>query len=798
MGDLRHLTYDEINKITSDVRYQKTDIKNILRSKGKVYKLSQGDISKIKKKITEMSSRSNLPRYLKEEEISYLVDDLPEIPSCIAEIQKFNKKQIIESLKFDLRTFKICPSKENLETIRKKILESYLRSSCRSGDSVGSNGAMALGATMTQTALDAFHTSGTENSQEEEERLLKDLMTPSSKKTSGSCNVHYMDKNLTREEILRTHEKKMQGISFRDLIITTDILDDVPEESLEWYDNYMLIFGKKVDTSNKFMRVKLNTYKCYVHGISLSEISSVLEKTTRSQTGKNIIYCVYSSNFEGIIDIHVDTEFISSSVQEFVEKGKTFKTCEKRFRGKTIETDEGKKRTYLKTVFDIDSKMDDLIYIFLNVILKEECFGDILLKGIKGVERISIVDHSLSLYMKFKKVWSDKEVGKYMSKDFNVKPSEIYRLYYCYVEYHSINILGIPSDKFIKFTESCGMKLVDNQLSSELRPYFVVILPEVPDMKIKEDDDGANKEMIGEFRFEKVGDDVYDRLTKKIAITPEEPMALLSRKLEDSKEELKNSIANSDKEMEITDFPPVYRYGTYCYLRVYGKNILSHLLRDRSIDPYFTCSNNVNDVMDYYGIESARLFFIKGYQSVSDIEKMNPVNIELLVDFQTSMGQILSVTSTDIAKHGKNSLVSASFEQPLEAFRKSSSIGSTDIINNVPSCLMTGRQCTNGTGASVIEFDTDYLKDENNKFAKSKLKDIKISAIKRDEILGNCFGSGNYVKDDDDSDKEENEALVATEEYTPVSLFKDSSAGPNIDVETSDMGIEFDDSLFDV
>tara|TARA_A100001015_G_C14482762_1_gene516204 strand:+ start:81 stop:416 length:336 start_codon:yes stop_codon:yes gene_type:complete len=111
---------------------------------------------------------------------------------------------------------------------------------------------------------------------------------------------------------------------------------------------------------------------------------------------------------------------------------------------------------------------------------------------------------------------------------------------------------------------------------------------------------------------------------------------------------------------------------------------------------------------------------------------------------------------------------------------------------------MTGRQCTNGTGMPVVEFDTDYIKDENNKFKKTKVKDIKISTIKRDEILGNCFGSGNYVRDDGDSDKEENEALVATEEYTPVSLFKDSITNRDIEVETSNVMTDADDSLFDV
>ena len=173
MAQLRHLTYKEINEITSGAKHQKTDIKNVLRAKGKIYKLTTGDISKLKKKIEQFSINSDIPRYLTKEEINFLVGDLPAIPSCVREIKEFNRKQIIDSLKFDLRTFKVCPNESSLKSLKDKIMKTYLKTICQAGDSVGSNGAMALGASMTQAALDAFHTSGTENSHEEEEKLFQ-------------------------------------------------------------------------------------------------------------------------------------------------------------------------------------------------------------------------------------------------------------------------------------------------------------------------------------------------------------------------------------------------------------------------------------------------------------------------------------------------------------------------------------------------------------------------------------------------------------------------------------------------
>ena len=209
--------------------------------------------------------------------------------------------------------------------------------------------------------------------------------------------------------------------------------------------------------------------------------------------------------------------------------------------------------------------------------------------------------------------------------------------------------------------------------------------------------------IVGQPRFVKDGDVVYDRLNDKQLVSAEEPMELISRKLRDAEDLLKRKVFEEEAS-GIEEFPEIYRYGTYCYLKVYGKNIISKLLMEKFVDPHYTASNSVNDIMTYYGIEAARLFFVREYTSNGEIQKMNPVNIELLVDFQTAMGQISAVTSTEIAKQGKSALVAASFEQPLEAFKKSSSMGTKDVINNIPSCLMSGRRCNNGDGCSICRF----------------------------------------------------------------------------------------------
>ena len=188
------------------------------------------------------------------------------------------------------------------------------------------------------------------------------------------------------------------------------------------------------------------------------------------------------------------------------------------------------------------------------------------------------------------------------------------------------------------------MTFVEDHTDSSFKPYCVFLLPEVPDSLIKETDvdsiedenrKKAVEKMVGENRFEKQDDVIYDRLNDKQVVTPEEPMQLISRKFKEAEDSLKEMVLSSDEVTQIDEFPEIYRYGNYCYIKVYGKNIVGKLLRENSVDPYFTSSNSVNDIMTYYGIEASRLFFVREYTSNGEIQKMNPVNIELLVDFQT-------------------------------------------------------------------------------------------------------------------------------------------------------------------
>ena len=787
MTTLRRLDPKEIQFITKDVKNQKLDIIRLLKSKVKVYKMTKSELTKMKKYVESLVSNPNTPRYLEDEELDYLTQVIPEVPTCITEIAKFNRERIVKKIRFDLSTMKICPRPETMESLRSKIYESFMRSLCEPGESVGNNGAAGIGRLLTQMSLNSFHTAGSSSSTTVGIKTIEKLFNPNTKRNTVTATIHFKDKNLTSEEIFRTYTQKLRGVSVQTLTHYTEIMEAVPPEDEGWYQNYETVYSTSVTRSSVFLRIHLNTYRCYIYDIDIREIVDMIEKTTRTETGKKSVRCVASPTFQGLIDVHAEPEFIRRTVEEFSTSGKTFRGCErKRLGGKKkeeIEFTTDERRTFLKTSFDSEGSLKDMSSIFLSIIL-EGCFKDMVMIGIKGIDYIRTVSEKLVSHLKFSRIYSDRDLEKYTSKPFNVKFDDFYRVFYIHIDYFALYIIGIPEEKFVKFFELCGIKIIDKNFGNTDFNYCVGVMPEVPDEMYKTE----TGEMVP--RFEKRDGVVYDLKEDKEVVTSEEPTRLLSRKLDESSLQLKETVKTTDNIN--FDFPEIYRYGYYCYAKATGSNMIQSILRDKLVDSRHTSSDNALEVYEMHGIEASRLFFIREYTSNDSIQKMNPTNIELLVDFQTAMGQLYSVTATDIAKHGKSALVAASFQQPIEAFRKAGAIGSEDKINNIPSCLFTGKKMPNGTGSVEVVFDDAYLENPENKIDETKeARQIDTSEVTTKEMLGSCFGSGKYVRkvDGDESEDEDDTSMgIATQ------TGGDERGLPDIDLAEGD----FDDELFDL
>lgn len=808
MTSLRLLTKKELDFLLKDVKNEKQELAYFLKNKIRVYSLTQSEIKRIKIIIDKVTSEKNLPRYLKEDELNEIVSVIPAPPSCISEVSEFNKKVIRESLKNQLMIHKISPKKENIQKLKDRIYETFLRSLCHPGESVGSNGANSIGQLLTQINLNTFHSSGSAESSDLSS--VEELFNISAERKQDTCTVHFRNKNLTKEEIFKSYNQKLKGINLKDIVIDTEIFHRLPEKDEVWYNNYEKIKNIKIPRSMSFLRIKLNKYKCFLYDISAPDVISIIQKTTRND-GKNTVTCVPTSTPEGIIDIHVDEVFIVKIVNEFITKGKSFKDCKNRkFSikkgtnslstlkekiGKEREKGERKKileesiakedyssvtSSFIKGSLSSSENIKDLIDIFLDEILVT-CFGEMKLIGIKGLENTNTITINMMNFLNFTRF---QDLEKVKSDG---------RFYNAYVDYNVINILGVPEEKIINFIESCGIKIVENNLSGP-SPNCIVFLPDFPEEKFE-----------GKMRYKKTkNNSIFDLKENKEINTLEEPLELMGRKLKESEEEIRRNIKTMILDEGINgfenfQFPEIYRNGYYNYIKAYGSNIFTRLISNKLVDPRFSMSDNVNDINKYYGIEASRLFLIREYSSNDSIRKMNHVNIDLLVDFQTTMGHLTSVSSTDIAKYSNSALSVSAFEQPMLAFQKASTIGTKDVINNISSCLMTGKKFKNGTGIVEIDFEDSYLKDDENKIREIETKQIGLKDVKQSEIEGGCFGSGKYVQDS--AMKQEDNPLkdILEEETTDDEEIFGSTDDEEIDLDL-DLNLEGadDEDFFDI
>ena len=60
MSGMRYLTNQEINFITKDIKGKKAEVKNILKTKIRVYKLSKKELDKLKKTFERLFQEKNI------------------------------------------------------------------------------------------------------------------------------------------------------------------------------------------------------------------------------------------------------------------------------------------------------------------------------------------------------------------------------------------------------------------------------------------------------------------------------------------------------------------------------------------------------------------------------------------------------------------------------------------------------------------------------------------------------------------------------------------------------------------
>jgi len=154
---------------------------------------------------------------------------------------------------------------------------------------------------------------------------------------------------------------------------------------------------------------------------------------------------------------------------------------------------------------------------------------------------------------------------------------------------------------------------------------------------------------------------------------------------------------------------------------------LQKILSNPAIDTTRTCSNNVIDTYETFGIEAARSVLIEELSIVlQDVAKLDKRHISLLVDRMVGTGRLLSVNMLGMNGYQNGPLTKASFERISKELLSAAVNGDIENITGLASNIIVGQAPPCGTGIVNVSIDENMY--NNVKFNKvEKTNNTKLS-----------------------------------------------------------------------
>lgn len=186
---------------------------------------------------------------------------------------------------------------------------------------------------------------------------------------------------------------------------------------------------------------------------------------------------------------------------------------------------------------------------------------------------------------------------------------------------------------------------------------------------------------------------------------------------------------------ELTYDPVV---GGYTPLKQYvldaeGTNLLD-LSTLPNVDPMRSFSNDVHEIMEVFGIETARVSLYEEFMEVFKAEYVNYHHMITLIDTMTYPGYILSADRFGMSKSDSGVLARSSFEETSKVLFNAAMAGEFDSMKGVSANIMFGQKPPCGTGFVDILIDETKLPEGGEEDApvyESQLEEVntKLDAI---------------------------------------------------------------------
>ena len=185
------------------------------------------------------------------------------------------------------------------------------------------------------------------------------------------------------------------------------------------------------------------------------------------------------------------------------------------------------------------------------------------------------------------------------------------------------------------------------------------------------------------------------------------------------------------------------------YIETEGAN-LKDVLNHNMVDKYRTISNEVCEILRIFGIEAAREYFVREFNTILE-EKIIYRHHALLADLICLKGELMQIARYGINKDDNYSpFAKASFEEVVDVLIKASTFGESDNMKGVSSNIMMGQHCDIGTNFfNVLLNEKEYINNYKGSLEiKKENKEIDFKDLHTDDITDSDFDSKIDIADE--------------------------------------------------
>ena len=255
------------------------------------------------------------PRKLTNNEIEEIVNNLPEINSNIIEVKENITNQFRKLIRYQLEEIEIVPI--GIKDLKTAIYNKFLTSFSEIGAAVGLMASESFGEPITQGTLNSHRNAGGLKEDIRGVDIFLSLVQASKNPKAISTNIVFKNKHLDSDQIFDLR-KNISESSIGSLLkdsndsVVQDLYTSIIEETQWWYNLFEDIYGK-IKTSKHMLRLYISKYEMLVRNITLSEICDSIYSSL-SEKYNNALFCVYSPDYLGIIDIYTNDDLLINRI----------------------------------------------------------------------------------------------------------------------------------------------------------------------------------------------------------------------------------------------------------------------------------------------------------------------------------------------------------------------------------------------------------------------------------------------------------------------------------------------------